>query len=104
MGGGPEGTFGKWAGLLLVLMCMVIGELPLLLAGGFCLQPDRQGEMTKGREGQRPQFPVLLIKIKTAFRHPLCIVLPRQVTQTPFLLGLGKFLPFFPLPCHISFI
>lgn len=49
---------GKWAGLLLVLMCMVIGELPLLLAGGFLRSfAARQA----GRDGKRqggPKAPI----------------------------------------------
>lgn len=56
----------------LLFLALMLGLLffsaPLtgLRASQGPLQPDRLGETTKGRQGPRPQFPVLLIKIKTA--------------------------------------
>lgn len=114
---GPEGAFSKCAVLLLAVTRILLFPSSLFalevwgvlgVAPQQPLQPDRLEKMTKGGQGQRPQFPVLLIKIKTAFRHPsavYCSAKACSAAQTQFLLGLGKFLPFFPLlPCHISFI
>lgn len=105
MGCGTEEAPDKRALLLLVLVGeLLFSSYSLPLVWGS-RKPDRKGEMTNGRQGPRPQFSVFLNKNKEALDVLLlCIVLPRQIAQTQFLLGLEKFLPFFPLPCHISFI
>ena len=78
VGRGPEGAFRRHR-LLLAPACVVSFKLPFPLAawGGVApqhpLQPDGLEGMTKGGQGQKPQFPVLLINIKAAFRHPSAV-------------------------------
>lgn len=65
----------------------------------------QEGRDDKRQSGPQAPIPHPFNKNKEPSDILLCIVLLRQqAAQTPFFLGLGKFLPFFPLPCHISFI
>lgn len=53
---------------------IAVSELPLPLTRGLPDAPCSQtgeGKMTKGRQSPRPQFPILSIKIETAFSHSL---------------------------------
>ena len=78
-GAWPRGRFPSMHAIISTSCVLLVSSslFPLAAWGGVApqhpLQPDRLEGMTKGGQGQRPQFPVLLINIKAAFRHPSAV-------------------------------
>ena len=66
-------------------MRIVIFKLPVptgSVGGGRGGSPTPSAAGRAGRDDKRPQFPVLLIKIKTAFRHPSAMHCSAEASST----------------------